>query len=92
MTLPVNQSAFSSVLMRHKPTLIKTDCEGSELYFLDGSKLPAFVEVVCGELHRQDEDRCQKVISSFKDWIPIHKCVSYSFNRCYTFAWKRKGR
>ncbi|HET7377406.1 MAG TPA: FkbM family methyltransferase [Anaerolineae bacterium] len=72
---PVRQRAFQDVLEAHKVSLLKVDCEGAELEFLNGKKLPKHIEIVCGELHRWDdnEDRCRKIIDSFGKWRQIHK-------------------
>ena len=82
---------FRKILNAYRPSLLKIDCEGAELEFLDGQDLPKHVKIVCGELHRWDgeEARCKRIIKSFKDWEPIHKPSSHAYNRCWVVAWRR---
>src|SRR5579862_819421 len=66
-SIEVDQVAFESIVNKHKPTLIKSDCEGSELYWLYGDSLPEHVKVVTAELHRESvspgfNSLCDKVI------------------------------
>jgi FkbM family methyltransferase len=87
----VDGRTFSSLLREYRPSLVKLDCEGAELDFLDGTTLPSHVKVVCGELHREhgNEARCRRIIKSFSGWEAIHEPASYSFARCWTVAWRR---
>lgn len=90
--LEVKQLAFKALLKQYRPTLLKVDCEGAELDFLDGNKLPKHVRVVTGELHREgpnNEKRCKQLIQSFSEWDEVHPPKSYSFHRCWTVAWQR---
>jgi FkbM family methyltransferase len=88
---PVKQRAFLEAIEESRATLVKLDCEGAELQFLDAKKLPSSVKVVCGELHREkdNEARCQRIIKSFSKWEPIHMPSSYSYARCWIVAWRR---
>jgi len=89
--LVVSSVSFNEAVEASGAALIKTDCEGAELEFLDGRKLPHSVKVVCGELHRGhgSEDRCLAIINSFRRWHPIHEPISYSYKRCWIVAWRR---
>lgn len=90
--LEVRAIGLAEALEEHKSTLLKSDCEGEELNFLDGRKLPSSVRVVSAELHREgegNEERCQRVIESFAKWRPIHAPAGYSFARCWIVAWER---
>lgn len=87
----VPQVAFDEIVEQYQPSLLKVDCEGSELEFLDGCRLPSCVRVVTAELHRENgwEPQCQKVIASFADWNPIKPPQSYSFHRCWLINYER---
>lgn len=87
----VRQESFKQMVKLTQATLVKTDCEGAELDFLNGRRLPSHVRMVVGELHREhgNEERCLKVIKSFSKWEPIHEPASYSFSRCWTIAYRR---
>jgi len=89
--LQVPRVSLPIALEKSGATLIKTDCEGAELDFLNGRRLPTQVRVVCGELHREhgNEERCREIIGSFSRWREIHAPSSYSYARCWTVAWER---
>jgi len=92
-SLKVDQVSFTKIVEKHSPTLIKSDCEGAELYWLNGQTLPEFVKVVTAELHREEpgfEQLSEKVIRSFRrGWKEIHPPRSYSFHRCWIVSWVR---
>lgn len=92
-TLEVKAFSLSDLVKKHKVTVIKTDCEGAEVEWLNGRTLPKSVRMVVGELHREgdgSEETADKIIKSFSGWRNIHAPKSYSFNRCWTVAWERK--
>lgn len=87
----VEQVAFQRIVELHRPSLVKVDCEGAELDFLDGRRLPACVRLVAAELHREHgwEQRCQAVMESFAGWREVCKPKSYSFHRCWMVYYER---
>lgn len=88
----VERVAFDDIIDEHKPTLLKCDCEGSELGFLDGKRLPSHVKLVLAELHRDTpewEEQCARIIRSFDGWKCFRKPVSYSFHRCWLIYYER---
>lgn len=91
LNIDVPVRAFDEAVEDSAATLVKTDCEGAELRFLNGKRMPSSVRVVCGELHREggNEARAQAVLDSFAKWRPIHAPSSYSFHRCWIFAFER---
>jgi FkbM family methyltransferase len=91
-SIEVPKVSFLEMVEQYRPTFLKVDCEGAELEFLDGYRMPACVKVVTAELHREFagwESLCQRVIGSFSEWTAIKKPLSYSFHRCWLINYER---
>jgi FkbM family methyltransferase len=88
---------FNNLLEVYKPNVLKIDCEGAELNFLNGN-LPHYVSVVFVEFHLGSSDKLLKareIIKSFKTWktlvspFLIDEIETYPGTACAFGVWSR---
>jgi len=77
---------FLEELHKHKPNILKIDCEGGEFFLLEKDILPDFVEELAVEIHINKKEKKAKahgLMLNFKDWY-VHR--KFRFNWYVTTA------
>ena len=84
--ITVQTANFLEELHKHKPEILKMDCEGGEFSLLEKNIIPDFVEEIAVEIHINKKEKKAKaydLMLNFKNWY-VHR--KFRFNWYITTA------
>lgn len=90
-SIEVETLNFEDELQKHKPEILKVDCEGSEFLLFENLQIPDCIEEIAFELHlnqKAKKEKATELMHKFDDWY-VHR--KFKFNWYVAIAVLKKN-